>query len=92
MYEVPGERLTAMTDTIAALRRELAERDARIARLTAELDGLRSVPVEYVTERGLEAAMAADPDRPDGAVLRCTDGQQRAWAWKAAAREWEQVP
>jgi hypothetical protein len=76
---------------LADLRRMLAESRAEVSRLTSQLDQMRDVPVEYVTERGLEAAMAADPDREDGSVLRTTDGQKRAWAWKAATREWEQV-
>ena len=69
----------------------LAECGAEIARLTAELDAARNVPVEYVITAGLEAAMAVDPHREDGTVLRVTDGKREAWAWKAAAREWEQI-
>lgn len=76
---------------LADLRRRLADKDAEIARLTAELDDLRQVPVELVTERGLEAAMAADPDRADGTVLRVTDGKREAWVWRAATTEWEKV-
>jgi hypothetical protein len=78
--------------TVYATQAALAEKDATIARLTAELDEMRDIPVEYVTERVLEAAMAADPHRENGAILRTTDGQKRAWAWKAATREWEPVP
>lgn len=91
MYEVPGERLTAMTNEITELRRSLADKDAEIARLTAELDSMRDVPVEYVTEAGLEAAMTADPHRQDGTILRETDGGKRAFEWKAAAKTWEQI-
>jgi len=69
----------------------LAECGAEIARLTAELDAARNVPVEYVITAGLEAAMAVDPHREDGTVLRVTDGAKRAFAWKAATREWEQI-
>jgi hypothetical protein len=69
-----------------------AEYDAELDRLRAELDGLREVPVEYVTPRALEAAMAADPGREDGSILRETSGERRAFAWRAAAREWVQVP
>jgi hypothetical protein len=71
----------------------LAEKDAEIARLTAELDSLRDAPVEHVTsEAALAAAMTADPGREDGSVLRETYGAKRAWAWRAATREWELVP
>jgi hypothetical protein len=77
---------------LADLRRMLAESRAEVSRLTAQLDQMRDVPVEYVTERGLEAAMASDPDREDGALLRTTDGKRQAWAWNAAAKTWEQVP
>lgn len=77
--------------TLNAANRSLAEKDAEIARLTAELDDARNVPVEYVPTSGIEAAMAADPDRLDGSVLREMGGDRRAWAWKAAAKEWEQV-
>jgi hypothetical protein len=76
---------------ITRLRRDLAERDATIDRLTAELDDARNVPVEYAPTSAVEAAMTADPDRIDGTVLREAGGQRRAWAWKAAAREWEQI-
>lgn len=76
---------------LAAARDEIAGRDARIARLQAELDAASDVPVEYVVEAGLAAAMAADPHRDDGALLRCTDGERKAWAWKAATRIWEPV-
>ena len=70
-----------------------AEKDAEIDRLTAQLDQMRDVPVEYVpSAAALETVMAADPGREDGAVLRETYGQRRAWAWKAATREWEVVP
>ena len=71
--------------------RALADKDAEISRLHAELDAMRDVPVEYVTESGLAAAMAAGPDRDDGTVLRCTDGKREAWAWNAAAKEWRQA-
>ena len=77
--------------TLYATPEVLAERDAEIARLTAELDATRAVPVEYVITAGLEAAMAADPHREDGAVIRVTDGQRKAYVWKATARTWEQV-
>ena len=69
----------------------LAERDAQMARLTAELDATRAAPVEYVMTAGLEAAMAADPHRPDGSILRATDGKRTAWVWRAAAKTWEPV-
>jgi len=69
----------------------LAERDAQIGRLTAELDAARNVPVEYVITAGLEAAMAVDPHREDGCLLRVTDGKREAYVWKAAAKEWGQV-
>ena len=78
--------------TLDATPAVLAERDAEIARLTAELDAIRAVPVEHVITAGLEAAMTADPNREDGAVIRVTDGQRKAYVWKAATREWEQVP
>lgn len=81
----------AMTNVLTTAFRAIADKDAEIARLTAELDDARNVPVEYVPTAGVEAAMAADPSREDGSVLRETGGQHRAWAWKAAAREWEQV-
>jgi hypothetical protein len=77
--------------TLYATPAVLAERDAKISRLTAELDAARNVPVEYVITAGLEAAMVADPYREDGAILRTTDGKREAWAWKAAVKTWEQV-
>lgn len=49
------------------------------------------VPVEYVITAGLEAAMAADPHREDGAIIRVTDGKREAYTWKAATKEWGQV-
>ena len=126
MFEVPGERLTAMTNDITELRRlvadkdaeiadrdrmiralaeqagtltaqagmlrlTLADKDAEIARLTAELDSMRDVPVEYVTEAGLEAAMTADPGRQDGTVLRETNGARRAFEWHAKTGEWARI-
>ncbi len=81
-------RLRALHGEAANL---LSEASAEIARLAAELDATRNVPVEYVITAGLEAAMAADPHREDGTIIRTTDGKREAWAWKAAAREWEQV-
>jgi len=69
----------------------LHEARAEIARLRAELDAASDVPVEYAPTAGLEAAMAADPHREDGSVLRETGGQKRAWAWRAATETWEQV-
>lgn len=92
MYEVPGERLTELTNEITRLHRALAEKDAEIARLHAELDGMRQVPVEYATTAALDAAMAADPAREDGAILRETGGEERAFEWKAQAREWVRIP
>jgi hypothetical protein len=83
-YQVPGSRLREMRDALAG-------KDAEIARLTAELDAARNTPVEYVPAGGLEAAMAADPDREDGCVLREMGGERRAFAWKAATGEWEQI-
>ena len=76
---------------LAVARNEIADREAQISRLTAELDATRNVPVEYVITSGLEAAMAADPHREDGSVLRTTDGKREAWAWKAATSAWDQV-
>ena len=70
----------AMTNVLIAAFRALADKDAEIARLQAELDAASDVPVEYVTEAGLAAAMAADPHREDGSLLRVTDGKQQAWA------------
>jgi len=84
----PERRVRAMHGEAANL---LAEATAEIARLTAELDGRRDTPVEYVPTAGIEAAMAADPNREDGAVLREMGGQRRAWAWRVAAGEWGQV-
>ena len=87
--------ISEVCDMIAAWCRDraalLAEKDAQIARLAAELDDCRNVTVELVPTAGIEAAMAADPDREDGVVLREMGGQKRAWAWRAATREWEQV-
>jgi len=77
--------LHASKDRVTAALREAS---AKIVRLTAA----RNVPVEYVITSGLEAAMAADPHREDGTILRTTDGERKAWAWKAAAKTWEQVP
>ena len=77
--------------TLYATPAVLAERDAQMARLTAELDATRNVPVEYVITAGLEAAMAADPHRPDGSILRATDGKRTAWVWRAATKTWEQI-
>jgi hypothetical protein len=74
---------------IRRLHAVLAERNTEIGRLQAELDATSDVPVEYVVEAGLAAAMAADPHREDRSVLRTTDGERKAWAWKAATREWE---
>ena len=71
--------------------RAIADKDAEIQRLQAELDAASDAPVEYVTTSGLEAAMAADPARVDGAILRLTDGEREAFAWRAAKREWEPV-
>lgn len=68
---------------------QVAERDAEIARLQAELGALSPHPVEYVTTSGLEAAKAAGPDREDGSVLRLTDGARRAFTWRAAGKAWE---
>lgn len=76
---------------LAFLRGQLSEKDAEIARLRAELDGLREVPVEYVTPGALKAAKAV-PGREDGTILRETGGEKRAFAWRAAAGEWVQVP
>ena len=81
----------ALISGLAAALRSLAEKDAEISRLTAELDATRNAPVEYVITAGLEAAMAADPHREDGTILRTTDGEREAWAWKAATKEWEQI-
>ena len=39
MYEVPGERLTELTDGIARLQRQLSERDALILELRRQLAG-----------------------------------------------------
>lgn len=84
--------------SIEVLRRVLdlafcavAEKDAEIARLQAELDAASPHPVEFVTTAGLEAAMAADPHREDGAVLRVTDGDREAFAWRSARQAWEPV-
>ena len=87
----PGWSLPAdMAQALAAAGfRALAGKDAEIARLQAELDATSDVPVEYVVEAGLAAAMAADPHREDGALLRTTDGSRRAFAWRKAAGEWE---
>jgi hypothetical protein len=72
-------------------RRVIAERDAEIARLHAELDGMRQVPVEYASTAALEFAMATVPAREDGTILRETGGEKRAFEWKAAAGEWVRV-
>ena len=83
-------RITAMREEITALRRLVAEKDAVIDRLQAELDGLREAPVEYVPRAGLDAAMAIT-DREDGAIIRELGAEKRAWEWKAAAKTWEQM-
>lgn len=83
--------LSGQLGAIQDIARAMAERDAQIARLTAELDDARSATVELVPAGYLETAMAADPDRLDGTVLRETGGQRRAFAWRAATKEWEQV-
>jgi len=84
--------IEALRGVFSLAFRALADKDAEISRLQAELDAASGTPVEYVTEAGLAAAMAADPLREDRTVLRCTDGERKAWAWRAATREWEQVP
>jgi hypothetical protein len=71
--------------------RAIADKDAEIARLQAELDAASEHPVEYVTISGLEAAMTVDPHREDGALLRLTDGDRQAFAWRAARQVWEPV-
>lgn len=76
---------------IRDLHRALADRDAEIARLQAELDGMRQVPVEYAPTAALEAAMAVDPAREDGTILRETGGERRAFEWKAQAGEWVRI-
>jgi hypothetical protein len=75
------------------LRTRLAEKDAEIRRLTAELDDARHVPaVEYATSpAALEAAMTADPGRENGVVLRETYGQKREFAWRKGRQQWEQT-
>jgi hypothetical protein len=83
--------VSVIANALDAAFRALADKDAEISRLTAELDAARNVPVEYVITAGLEAAMAADPHREDGSVLRETDGAKRAFAWRAATRTWEQA-
>lgn len=75
-------------DEVTALRRAVADRDAKIARLQAEVDAMGDVPVEYVTEAGLQAAMTVDPGRADGTVLRETNGARRAFRWDAKTRQW----
>ena len=72
--------------------RALADKDAEIARLQAELDATSPHPVELVTTAGLEAAMAADPAREDGTLLRLMDGDRGAFAWRAARQVWEPAP
>lgn len=98
VFDLAFRALAAQDAEIAKLRalhgeaaNLLSEASAEIARLQAELDAASDVPVEYVVEAGLAAAMAADPHRDDGALLRCTDGERKAWAWKAATRIWEPV-
>ena len=83
--------IEALRGVFSLAFRAIADKDAEISRLTAELDDARNVPVEYVPTAGVEAAMAADPSREDGSVLRETGGQRRAWAWRAATKEWERV-
>jgi hypothetical protein len=90
-FDEPGSERAALISGLAAAIRSMAGKDAEISRLTAELDAARNVPVEYVITAGLEAAMAADPHRKDGSVIRTTDGKREAYAWKAAAKTWEQV-
>lgn len=92
MFEVPGSRLTEMTQEIARLTRELAEKDALIARLRSEVDEARGVQVEYAPPAGVDAAMALRVPREDGAVLRETGGLQRSFRWLALQEKWEQVP
>jgi hypothetical protein len=90
-FDEPGSERAALISGLAAALRSMAEKDAEISRLTAELDTARNVPVEYVITAGLEAAMAADPHRTDGTILRATDGKREAWRWSATAKTWEQV-
>ena len=91
--------LTAADAEIAKLRalhgeaaNLLGEAGTEIARLQAEIDAASDHPPEYVIEAGLAAAMAADPHREDGARLRTTDGERKAWAWRKAKGEWEPLP
>jgi len=88
-YAAEVSRLRALHAEAARL---LGEAAAENARLQAELDAASDHPVEYVTTSGLEAAMAADPHREDGTILRCTDGQRQAFAWNAPAGQWELLP
>ena len=94
-WTAPGEGETdaerAGRRFVRDTQRRIADQEAEIDRLKAEIDNLHGIPAEYVTtEAALEAAMAL-PGREDGAVIREAGGQRRAWAWKAAAKEWEQV-
>lgn len=84
--------IEALRGVFSLAFRALADKDAQIARLQAGLDSASDTPVEYVTTSGLEAAMAADPAREDGAVIRVTDGNRQAFAWRVAKREWEPAP
>ena len=84
--------IEALRGVFSLAFRAIADKDAEIARLQAELDAASDVPVEYVTTSGLEAAMTADPSREDGAILRVTDGQRQAFAWRKAAGEWVALP
>lgn len=88
--EISGGKIRECLATVQ-LRRALADRDAEIARLHAELDGMREVPVEYAPTAALEAAMNADPGREDGTILRETGGERRAFEWKAQAGEWVRI-
>lgn len=87
----PGGTLAAFFARLRDAERRLAEQDAEIARLRAELDAASDKPVEYVTTSGLAAAMEAEPSREDGSVLRVTDGGRQAYAWRAASGMWEAV-
>jgi hypothetical protein len=67
-----------------AIRRELAEARAEIARLRAQLDSYQDRAVYHTTSANAIAAMASLPpdDLPPGTIVRATDTGQ----------EWEFAP
>lgn len=74
-YQAAAARVSDLQviDAMDLAIRTIAEQDAEIARIQAELDAYQGRTVMFCTEAQMDGVMLSCLDEPDGTVLRATD-------------------